>query len=151
NGAAQQVLAQYDKDKNSKLSRAEIGLDKALFDRLDANLDGICLASPTLSGLVYRTVNPIVFSPLLFRRFRGRPHSIAEPDAPKIHTSLVLGFAPEVVLAVERVHHRIVPGPEETEVQLLPILGLDPDCPKLTIREDRRIGNILAGPKPSKD
>lgn len=38
--AARQVLALYDKDKNGKLSRTEIGLDKALFDRLDADRDG---------------------------------------------------------------------------------------------------------------
>ena len=37
---AQQVLNHYDKDKNSKLSRAESGLDKLLFDKLDANHDG---------------------------------------------------------------------------------------------------------------
>jgi Ca2+-binding EF-hand superfamily protein len=37
---ARQVLALYDKDKNGKLSRAEIGLDKSLFDRLDADHDG---------------------------------------------------------------------------------------------------------------
>jgi Ca2+-binding EF-hand superfamily protein len=34
------VLALYDKDKNGKLSRAEIGLDKPLFDRLDTDHDG---------------------------------------------------------------------------------------------------------------
>jgi Ca2+-binding EF-hand superfamily protein len=39
-GAARQVLSHYDKDKNGKLSRNEIGLDKALFDKLDANRDG---------------------------------------------------------------------------------------------------------------
>ncbi|HEY7427141.1 MAG TPA: EF-hand domain-containing protein [Gemmataceae bacterium] len=39
-GAAKQVLGHYDKDKNGKLSRDEIGLDKVLFDRLDANHDG---------------------------------------------------------------------------------------------------------------
>jgi Ca2+-binding EF-hand superfamily protein len=37
---AQQVLTHYDKDKDSKLTPKEIGLDKALFDRLDANHDG---------------------------------------------------------------------------------------------------------------
>lgn len=35
-----QLLAHYDKDKNQKLSRAEIGLDAATFDRLDVNKDG---------------------------------------------------------------------------------------------------------------
>jgi Ca2+-binding EF-hand superfamily protein len=39
-GLARQVLTHYDKDKNGKLSRTEIGLDKALFDKLDANRDG---------------------------------------------------------------------------------------------------------------
>jgi Ca2+-binding EF-hand superfamily protein len=36
----QQLLAQYDKDKNGKLSREEIGLPKADFDALDTNKDG---------------------------------------------------------------------------------------------------------------
>jgi Ca2+-binding EF-hand superfamily protein len=35
-----QLLNRYDKDKNKKLSRAEIGLDKKTFDALDANRDG---------------------------------------------------------------------------------------------------------------
>jgi Ca2+-binding EF-hand superfamily protein len=38
-GPAQRLLTHYDKDKDGKLSRAEIGLDKELFDRLDANKD----------------------------------------------------------------------------------------------------------------
>jgi Ca2+-binding EF-hand superfamily protein len=38
-GAAQRLLGYYDKDKNGKLSRAEISLDKELFDSLDANKD----------------------------------------------------------------------------------------------------------------
>jgi Ca2+-binding EF-hand superfamily protein len=38
--AARQVLTQYDKNKNGKLSREEIGLDKPLFDQLDVNHDG---------------------------------------------------------------------------------------------------------------
>jgi Ca2+-binding EF-hand superfamily protein len=36
---AGRLLSQYDKDKDGKLSRAEIGLDKELFDSLDANKD----------------------------------------------------------------------------------------------------------------
>jgi Ca2+-binding EF-hand superfamily protein len=36
---ANALLARYDKDKNEKLSRAEFAIDKALFDRLDANHD----------------------------------------------------------------------------------------------------------------
>jgi Ca2+-binding EF-hand superfamily protein len=39
-GVSRQVLARYDKDKNGKLSLAESGLDKPLFDKLDANHDG---------------------------------------------------------------------------------------------------------------
>ncbi len=37
---AKEVLAQYDKDKNGKLSPAEIGLPKEIFDRYDADKDG---------------------------------------------------------------------------------------------------------------
>jgi Ca2+-binding EF-hand superfamily protein len=37
---AGRVLSHYDKDKNGKLSRAEIGLEAALFDQLDKNRDG---------------------------------------------------------------------------------------------------------------
>jgi Ca2+-binding EF-hand superfamily protein len=36
----QRLLARYDRDKDGKLSRAEIALDRAAFDRLDANHDG---------------------------------------------------------------------------------------------------------------
>ncbi len=38
-GIAQQVLAHYDKNKNGKLSRNELAVDEAVFDRLDANRD----------------------------------------------------------------------------------------------------------------
>lgn len=34
------LLDTFDKDRNKKLSRAEIGLDEAAFDKLDANQDG---------------------------------------------------------------------------------------------------------------
>jgi Ca2+-binding EF-hand superfamily protein len=34
------LLARYDKDKNGKLSRAEVGFDEATFNALDANKDG---------------------------------------------------------------------------------------------------------------
>jgi len=37
---AKDVLARYDKDKNGKLSPAEIGLPKEVFDRYDADKDG---------------------------------------------------------------------------------------------------------------
>jgi Ca2+-binding EF-hand superfamily protein len=39
-GVAGQVLRHYDKDKNGKLSQAESGFDKPLFDQLDTNHDG---------------------------------------------------------------------------------------------------------------
>jgi Ca2+-binding EF-hand superfamily protein len=39
-GPAKRLLGHYGKDKDDKLSRTEIGLDKELFDRLDANKDG---------------------------------------------------------------------------------------------------------------
>jgi Ca2+-binding EF-hand superfamily protein len=34
------LLAHYDKDKNTRLSRAEIGLDRTTFEQLDVNKDG---------------------------------------------------------------------------------------------------------------
>jgi Ca2+-binding EF-hand superfamily protein len=37
---AQQIVRHYDSDDNGKLDRGESGLDKALFDQLDANRDG---------------------------------------------------------------------------------------------------------------
>jgi Ca2+-binding EF-hand superfamily protein len=37
---ARQLLARYDKDRDGQLSRAEVGLEQALFDRLDTNHDG---------------------------------------------------------------------------------------------------------------
>jgi Ca2+-binding EF-hand superfamily protein len=37
---ARQLLTRYDRDKDGKLSRAESGLEKALFDQLDTNHDG---------------------------------------------------------------------------------------------------------------
>jgi Ca2+-binding EF-hand superfamily protein len=37
---AQQLLAKYDQNKHGRLSRADIGLEPALFDRLDTNHDG---------------------------------------------------------------------------------------------------------------
>jgi Ca2+-binding EF-hand superfamily protein len=39
-GVSRQVLTKYDKDKNGKLSRKEVGLDEALFGKLDLNRDG---------------------------------------------------------------------------------------------------------------
>jgi Ca2+-binding EF-hand superfamily protein len=40
NQLARQLLARYDRDHDGKLSRAESGLEAALFDRLDTNHDG---------------------------------------------------------------------------------------------------------------
>ena len=37
---ARDVLGRYDKDKDGKLSREEIGFPKKLFDQLDRNKDG---------------------------------------------------------------------------------------------------------------
>src|SRR5262249_7185622 len=37
---AARIIKQYGKDKKGKLSRTEIGWDRTLFDRLDANHDG---------------------------------------------------------------------------------------------------------------
>jgi Ca2+-binding EF-hand superfamily protein len=37
---AQRLLARYDRDKDGKLSRAEVGLPRDAFDRLDGNHDG---------------------------------------------------------------------------------------------------------------
>jgi Ca2+-binding EF-hand superfamily protein len=37
---SEQLLARYDRDRNRKLSREEIALDKEVFDELDANRDG---------------------------------------------------------------------------------------------------------------
>jgi Ca2+-binding EF-hand superfamily protein len=48
-----QLLARYDKDRNQKLSPAEIGLDKEAFDRLDTNHDGQ-LDAGELAGWVGR-------------------------------------------------------------------------------------------------
>ncbi|HTU20975.1 MAG TPA: EF-hand domain-containing protein [Gemmataceae bacterium] len=39
-GVSRRVLSHYDKDKNGKLSRAESGIDKPLFDKLDGDHDG---------------------------------------------------------------------------------------------------------------
>jgi Ca2+-binding EF-hand superfamily protein len=37
---AREILARYDKDQNQKLSRAEVGWPRTVFDRLDTNKDG---------------------------------------------------------------------------------------------------------------
>src|SRR5207245_5104204 len=39
-GLAYALVQRYDKDKNSKLSRSEIGLEKSVFDQLDRDRDG---------------------------------------------------------------------------------------------------------------
>jgi Ca2+-binding EF-hand superfamily protein len=40
-GPAKRLLDYYDKDKKGKLTQSALGLDKELFDRLDANKDGL--------------------------------------------------------------------------------------------------------------
>jgi Ca2+-binding EF-hand superfamily protein len=49
---ARDVLTHYDKDKNNKLSRTEIHLEKELFDRLDTNKDGELDAVELLRWLI---------------------------------------------------------------------------------------------------
>jgi Ca2+-binding EF-hand superfamily protein len=49
---AHEVLKRYDKDKNGKLSRDEIGLPRERFDRLDANQDGELDAVELLAWLI---------------------------------------------------------------------------------------------------
>ncbi len=51
--AARQVLARYDKDKNGKLSPAEIGLPKDVFDRYDADKDGEWSAVELLRWMIF--------------------------------------------------------------------------------------------------
>ncbi len=46
-----QLLSRYDRDKNQQLSREEIGLDRATFDRLDANHDGQLSAAELMEML----------------------------------------------------------------------------------------------------
>ncbi|HBI43016.1 MAG TPA: hypothetical protein DDY78_09195 [Planctomycetales bacterium] len=50
---AKQVLARYDKDKNGKLSPAEIGLPKDVFDRYDADKDGEWSAVELLRWMIF--------------------------------------------------------------------------------------------------
>jgi Ca2+-binding EF-hand superfamily protein len=45
---AQKIIAHYDKNGDKKLSRDEIGFDKATFDRLDRNKDGVLDAKELL-------------------------------------------------------------------------------------------------------
>jgi Ca2+-binding EF-hand superfamily protein len=51
--AATAIIAHYDKDKNKKLSRKEVGLDKTTFAKLDANHDGQ-LDAKELEGFLRR-------------------------------------------------------------------------------------------------
>ena len=45
------IVSHYDRDKNQKLSRAEIGLDAATFEKLDLNRDGSLDATEVLGLL----------------------------------------------------------------------------------------------------
>jgi Ca2+-binding EF-hand superfamily protein len=45
---AQKIIQRYDQNKDNKLSRDEIGFDKATFDRLDRNKDGVLDAKELL-------------------------------------------------------------------------------------------------------
>jgi Ca2+-binding EF-hand superfamily protein len=76
---AREVLTRYDKDKNNKLSRAEIGLEKDLFDRLDVNKDGELDAIELLRWLI---VTPDVELSLRLGRTEGKEPTIdlAVPD-----------------------------------------------------------------------
>jgi Ca2+-binding EF-hand superfamily protein len=63
-----QILGRYDKDKDGRLSRAEVAFDKDLFDKLDANHDGVLDAAelavwakqpPDVELLVQLTKGPL--------------------------------------------------------------------------------------------
>ena len=50
---AKEVLTRYDKDKNGKLSPAEIGVPKDVFDRFDADHDGEWSATELLRWMIF--------------------------------------------------------------------------------------------------
>jgi len=80
---AQQVaplLSRYDKDKNGKLSRAEIGLDEAAFTALDANKDG-GLDAKELARWLAQPADLELLVPLSRPRGAGRASPSAE-DSP---------------------------------------------------------------------
>jgi Ca2+-binding EF-hand superfamily protein len=79
-----QLLARYDKDKDGKLSRAEVAFDKELFDKLDADHDGSLDAAelkawaeqpPDVELLVQLTKGPVKegATTVLSPEGRGRP------------------------------------------------------------------------------
>src|SRR5207248_6632736 len=80
---AQQVaplLARYDKDKNGKLSRAEIGLDEATFAALDTNKDG-GLDAKELARWLAQPADLELLVPLSKPRGTARSASGAEKDS----------------------------------------------------------------------
>lgn len=50
-GIGNRIVAHYDRDKNQRLSRQEIGLDAATFEQLDLNRDGVLDATEVLGML----------------------------------------------------------------------------------------------------
>ena len=75
------LLARYDKDKNGKLSRAEIGLDEATFTALDANKDG-GLDAKELAQWLAQPADLELLVPLSGPRGAARPTPGAEKDSP---------------------------------------------------------------------
>jgi Ca2+-binding EF-hand superfamily protein len=84
--AARQVaplLARYDKDKNGKLSRTEIGLDEATFAALDTNKDG-GLDAKELARWLAQPADLELLVPLGRPRTPGKSASGADENAPVV-------------------------------------------------------------------
>ena len=110
---AKDVLAQYDKDKNGKLSPAEIGLPKEVFDRYDADKDGEWSDLELVRWLVYA---PDLEATVRLGRSRregrparpgvsDRPGSRAKPGGPQ-------GGRQRPVAGHERFPHQPDPRPQ---------------------------------------